>query len=218
MLQVSPFRRRHRSGVQGIRSIAEPLDRAARGVRAVLRRVLTVTTQLEPVPTELLDLVEQLSSAGILLTADLPAERPSTTPSTPSMRSPAAPRTCPGHRCRGTLSSPRSSPRWSTCTKSPASTSTSRWPGCHPRGCPHPTPRDRCLSPDPHRRCRARRAAAGTSEAEPPPSPRPSVLRSSCTTVCPHFLVPVEIRPVTPSSARVRQFRGGSVDDRVAGL
>ena len=76
VLQVSPFRRRHRSGVQGIRSIAEPLDRAARGVRAVLRRVLAVTTQLEPVPTELLDLVEQLSSACTLLAADLAAERP----------------------------------------------------------------------------------------------------------------------------------------------
>ena len=41
--------------------------------------------------------------------------------------------------------------------------------------------RDRRLPPDPHRRCRARRATPGTSEAGPAPSPRPS-----------------EIRPVTP--------------------
>ena len=139
MLQVSPFRRRHRSGVQGIRSIAEPLDRAARGVRAVLRRVLAVTTQLEPVPTELLDLVEQLSSACTLLAADLAAERPldDAVDALDAVARRSA--TVPRSSLSGDASSPRSSPRWSTCTRSPASTSTSRWPGCHPRRCPHPT-------------------------------------------------------------------------------
>jgi uncharacterized membrane protein YgaE (UPF0421/DUF939 family) len=75
VLQVSPFRRRYRTGVQDIRSIAEPLDRAARGVRAVLRRVVTVTENGETVPTALIGLMEQLSSACVLLAADVAAER-----------------------------------------------------------------------------------------------------------------------------------------------
>jgi uncharacterized membrane protein YgaE (UPF0421/DUF939 family) len=73
VLQVSPFRRRHRRGVQDIWSIAEPLDR---GVRAVLRAVVSATPQAEPLPAALLDLVEQLSSACALLATDLAAERP----------------------------------------------------------------------------------------------------------------------------------------------
>ena len=76
MLQVSPFRRRYRTGMRDISSIAEPLDRAARGVRAVLRQVVAVARNCEPVPTALLDLVEQLSSACALLAADVAAERP----------------------------------------------------------------------------------------------------------------------------------------------
>ena len=76
VLQVSPFRRRYRAEMRDIGSIAEPLDRAARGVRAVLRQVVAVARNHEPVPTTLLDLVEQLSSACALLAADLTAERP----------------------------------------------------------------------------------------------------------------------------------------------
>jgi uncharacterized membrane protein YgaE (UPF0421/DUF939 family) len=76
VLQVSPFRRRHRTGMREIGSIAEPLDRAARGVRAVLRQVVAVARNCEPVPTALLDLVERLSSACALLAADMAAERP----------------------------------------------------------------------------------------------------------------------------------------------
>ena len=62
--------------MRDIWSIAEPLDRVARGVRAVLRAVVSVATQAEPMPAALLDLVEQLSSACALLAADLAAERP----------------------------------------------------------------------------------------------------------------------------------------------
>ena len=76
MLQVSPFRRRYRTGMRDISLIAEPLDRAARGVRAVLRQVVAVARNREPVPAALLDLVEQLSSACALLAADVAAERP----------------------------------------------------------------------------------------------------------------------------------------------
>ena len=76
VLQVSPFQRRHRSGLRDIWSIAEPLDRATRGVRAVLRRVVTVATHSEPVPAALLDLMEQLSSACAVLAGDVAAERP----------------------------------------------------------------------------------------------------------------------------------------------
>ena len=76
VLQVSPFRHRYRAEMRDISSIAEPLDRAARGVRAVLRQVVAVARNNEPIPTTLLDLVEQLSSACTLLAADLAAERP----------------------------------------------------------------------------------------------------------------------------------------------
>lgn len=76
VLQVSPFRRRYRTGVQAIWSIAEPLDRAARGVRALLRAVVGAVAQSEPLPTALLDLVEQLASACTLLATSLAAQRP----------------------------------------------------------------------------------------------------------------------------------------------
>jgi hypothetical protein len=75
VLQVSPFRRRYRTGMRDISSITEPLDRAARGVRAVLRQVVAVTRNCEPVPTALLDLVGQLSSACTLLAAGVAGER-----------------------------------------------------------------------------------------------------------------------------------------------
>ena len=74
VLQVSPFRRRLRTGVRDIQSLAEPLDRAARSVRAVVRRVVAVTTDPEPVPTALVDLVERLSSACALLAAERPLD------------------------------------------------------------------------------------------------------------------------------------------------
>ena len=77
MLQVSPFRRRYRSEMGDIGSIAEPLDRAARGVRAVLRQVVAVARNHEPVPTALLDLVERLSSACALLPPTWPPNAPS---------------------------------------------------------------------------------------------------------------------------------------------
>jgi hypothetical protein len=102
VLQVSPFRRRHRRGVQDIWSIAEPLDRVARGVRAVLRAVVSATTQAEPLPAALLDLVEQLSSACALLATDLAAERPPTTPWTRSMPWRTAPRPCRDHHFQAT--------------------------------------------------------------------------------------------------------------------
>lgn len=75
VLQVSPFRRRHRTALRDIWSIGEPLDRAARGVRAVLRQAVAVIRKSEPAPTALLDLMEQLSSTCVLLAADLAAER-----------------------------------------------------------------------------------------------------------------------------------------------
>jgi uncharacterized membrane protein YgaE (UPF0421/DUF939 family) len=75
VLQVSPFRRRYRTEMQHISSIAEPLDRAARGVRAVLRQVVAISRNRDSVPTALLDLVEQLSSACTLLAAGVAAGR-----------------------------------------------------------------------------------------------------------------------------------------------
>lgn len=76
VLQVSPFRRRHRTAVRDIWAIAEPLDRVARGVRGVLRQALAVTRNSEPVPGALVDLVSQLSTACGLLAIDVGADRP----------------------------------------------------------------------------------------------------------------------------------------------
>lgn len=76
VVQVSPFRRRYRVEMRDISAIAEPLDRAARGVRGVLRQVVAVARNGEPVPAALLDLVEQLSSACTVLAADVAADRP----------------------------------------------------------------------------------------------------------------------------------------------
>lgn len=76
VVRVSPFRRRHRPSLQAMSSVVEPLDRAARNIRVMLRRLLSATTASEPLPTELLDLVEELSHACAVLAGDLAAERP----------------------------------------------------------------------------------------------------------------------------------------------
>lgn len=75
VLQVSPFRRRHRAGLETIRSVAEPIDRAVRNVRVLLRRVVSATAQDETVPIALLDLVDRLAAACAVLAADLAADR-----------------------------------------------------------------------------------------------------------------------------------------------
>lgn len=47
----SPFRRRHRSGVRQVADLIEPLDRAIRTTRVLVRRVAVAAYQGEPVPT-----------------------------------------------------------------------------------------------------------------------------------------------------------------------
>jgi uncharacterized membrane protein YgaE (UPF0421/DUF939 family) len=75
VVRVSPFRRGHRPGLLGIRSIADPLARAAGNVRVLLRRIVLAIGQSEALPTALLDVIEQLSSICTVLAGDVAAER-----------------------------------------------------------------------------------------------------------------------------------------------
>jgi uncharacterized membrane protein YgaE (UPF0421/DUF939 family) len=83
VVRQSPFRRRHRDQVLGVAALAEPLDRAVRNARVLVRRVAAATRYEEAVPPAYVDLVAGLADiAGRLsdcledrgLTADLRPE------------------------------------------------------------------------------------------------------------------------------------------------
>ncbi|MDE9366026.1 FUSC family protein [Luteipulveratus sp. YIM 133132] len=68
----SPFRRRHGASVVGIADILEPLDRAVRNLRVLVRRGAVAVWSGEAVPPSYLDLVDDLAAvmermAGLLL-------------------------------------------------------------------------------------------------------------------------------------------------------
>ena len=50
VVRLSPFRRRHLPGVQAIADLLEPLDRAIRNLRVLVRRAAIATWRDEPVP------------------------------------------------------------------------------------------------------------------------------------------------------------------------
>ena len=60
VVRLSPFRRRHLPGVQAIADLLEPLDRAIRNLRVLVRRAAIATWREEPVPTAYLRLLEAL--------------------------------------------------------------------------------------------------------------------------------------------------------------
>lgn len=61
VVRLSPFRRRHLPGVQAIADLLEPLDRAIRNLRVLVRRAAVATWRDEPVPPAYLRLVEALA-------------------------------------------------------------------------------------------------------------------------------------------------------------
>ena len=80
IVRQSPFRRRHREQVRNVAALAEPLDRAVRNARVLVRRVAAATRYEEQVPATYVDLVSDLADvtarlSGCLedrgLTADL---------------------------------------------------------------------------------------------------------------------------------------------------
>ena len=61
VVRQSPFRRRHRDQVFGVAALAEPLDRAVRNARVLVRRVAAATRYEESVPPAYVDLVAELA-------------------------------------------------------------------------------------------------------------------------------------------------------------
>ena len=61
VVRQSPFRRRHRDQVFKVAALAEPLDRAVRNARVLVRRVAAATRYEETVPLAYVDLVAGLA-------------------------------------------------------------------------------------------------------------------------------------------------------------
>ena len=62
VVRQSPFRRRHRDQVYGVAALADPLDRAVRNARVLVRRVAAATRYEETVPPAYVDLVAELAA------------------------------------------------------------------------------------------------------------------------------------------------------------
>lgn len=61
VVRLSPFRRRSLPGVQAIADFLEPLDRAQRNLRVLVRRAEVATWRKEPVPPAYVDMVATLA-------------------------------------------------------------------------------------------------------------------------------------------------------------
>jgi uncharacterized membrane protein YgaE (UPF0421/DUF939 family) len=61
VFRLSPFRRRHLPNVQAIADLVEPLDRAIRNVRVLVRRASVALWEGEDVPTAYVDLISSLA-------------------------------------------------------------------------------------------------------------------------------------------------------------
>ena len=61
VVRLSPFRRRHLPGVQAVADLLEPLDRAIRNLRVLVRRASTGVRRDEAVPPAYIDLVDDLA-------------------------------------------------------------------------------------------------------------------------------------------------------------
>jgi uncharacterized membrane protein YgaE (UPF0421/DUF939 family) len=61
IVRSSPFRRRHRATIEMVAELAEPIDRAVRNARVLVRRAAAAVRFDEPVSPSYLDLVEDLA-------------------------------------------------------------------------------------------------------------------------------------------------------------
>jgi uncharacterized membrane protein YgaE (UPF0421/DUF939 family) len=75
VVRLSPFRRRHLPGVQAIADLLEPLDRAIRNLRVLVRRAATATWRREAVPAAYLELLESLAQTTEEIAAELGQRR-----------------------------------------------------------------------------------------------------------------------------------------------
>ncbi|MEO5980810.1 MAG: FUSC family protein [Pedococcus sp.] len=74
VVRLSPFRRRHLPAVQAIADLLEPLDRAIRNLRVLVRRAAIATWRGEPVPSGYLRLLDALAETTTDISREL-AER-----------------------------------------------------------------------------------------------------------------------------------------------
>ncbi len=73
VVRVSPFRRRHGEGLRSLSATVQPLDRAARNVRVLARRVVAATRVGETVSAPVTTLVAELADAVSLLAGEVVA-------------------------------------------------------------------------------------------------------------------------------------------------
>ncbi len=71
IIRLSPLRRGHRDSVQAVADLAEPLDRAIRNGRVLIRRVTAAANRDEPVPAAYAELVDRLGTIVERMAADL---------------------------------------------------------------------------------------------------------------------------------------------------
>jgi len=75
VVRLSPFRRRHLPAVQAIADLLEPLDRALRNVRVLVRRAAVAVWRGEAVPPPYVDLVSSLSDVTVHIADELGQRR-----------------------------------------------------------------------------------------------------------------------------------------------
>jgi uncharacterized membrane protein YgaE (UPF0421/DUF939 family) len=75
VVRSSPFRRRHARSVRRISDLVQPLDRAIRNARVLVRRVVVAALHDEPIPEDHVRLVEELAAAADVIADELAADR-----------------------------------------------------------------------------------------------------------------------------------------------
>lgn len=63
VISSSPFSRGHRVGVRAMADLVDPLDRALRSTRVLVRRITVAVGNEEPLPSDYLAVIEQLADA-----------------------------------------------------------------------------------------------------------------------------------------------------------
>lgn len=76
VVSSSPFRLRHKPGVRRMADLVEPLDRAVRSTRVLVRRTAVAAHQQHPVPRSYALLAGDLATAADLVADELAADRP----------------------------------------------------------------------------------------------------------------------------------------------
>jgi uncharacterized membrane protein YgaE (UPF0421/DUF939 family) len=71
LARVSPFRRRHRRPLRVLAASVEPLDRAVRNVRVLVRRVVVAAWRREQISPDLATLIGELADAAVELAREI---------------------------------------------------------------------------------------------------------------------------------------------------